>query len=114
MVAHAYVPDRGDIVWIDLNPTRGHEQAKTRPAIVVTPKSYNARAGLMLACPITSESNGYPFEALIKGKKVSGTILCDQLRSLDWHVRNAHLIERAKPSVMTELTHKLSMLIGVV
>ncbi len=114
MVARSYVPDRGDIVWVDLNPTRGHEQAKTRPAIVVTPKSYNTRTGLMLACPITSEIKGYPFEVLLHGKKTTGVVLSDQLRSLDWNVRNVHFIERAKPSVMTELTHKLSALIGVV
>lgn len=112
MVARTYVPDRGDIVWIDLNPTRGHEQAKTRPAVVVTPKSYNSRSGLMLVCPITSEIKGYPFEIAVSGKKVSGVILSDHVRSLDWHARNVRFIERAKPSSIADLTQKLSALIG--
>lgn len=113
MVARAYIPDRGDIVWVDLNPTRGHEQAKTRPAIVITPKSYNVRSGLMLACLITSETKGYPFEIALTGKKVSGVILSDHLRSLDWYARKVRFIERAKPSSISDLTQKLSALIGV-
>jgi len=112
MVGHTYTPDRGDIVWIDLNPTRGHEQARTRPALVVSPKSYNARAGLMLACPITSEEKGYPFEVTVRGKKISGVVLSDHLRSLDWQARKVRYIEHSRPRVMSEVTEKLQTLIA--
>jgi mRNA interferase MazF len=111
MVTKAYTPDRGDIVWVDLNPTQGHEQAKTRPALVISPKSYNARAGLMLACPITSLEKGYPFEVTVQGKKIKGAVLSDHLRSLDWRARAVRHIERSHPRVIREVTEKLLTLI---
>lgn len=86
----AYVPDRGDVVWITFNPQAGHEQSGRRPAAVLTPKSYNGKVGLALLCPITSQVKGYPFEVVIPdGLPVSGVILSDQVKSLDWKARSA-------------------------
>jgi mRNA interferase MazF len=86
----AYIPDRGDVVWITFNPQAGHEQAGRRPAVVLSPKAYNGKVGLALLCPITSQVKGYPFEVLIPdGLPVNGVILSDQVKSLDWKARNA-------------------------
>ena len=84
-MARRYVPRRGDLVWIDFNPQAGREQAGHRPALVISPRLYNAKAGLALFCPITSRQKGYPFEvALPPGLEFSGVILADQLKSLDF------------------------------
>lgn len=86
----AYVPERGDVVWITFNPLAGHEQSGHRPAVVLTPKAYNGKVGLALLCPITSQVKGYPFEVPIPdGLPVSGVILSDQVKSLDWRARNS-------------------------
>jgi len=86
----AYVPDRGDVVWITFNPQAGHEQSGRRPAVVLSPKAYNGKVGLALLCPITSQIKGYPFEVAIPdGLPVNGVILSDQVKSLDWKARNA-------------------------
>ena len=111
MVAKQYIPDRGDLVWVDLIPTKGREQAKNRPAMVLSPKSYNQKTGLAIMCPITSVAKGYPFEVLVKDKKLSGVILSDHVRSLDWKARNVKLICKAKPKVITEVQQKLLLLI---
>ena len=86
----SFIPDRGDVVWINLDPQAGHEQAGVRPVLVLSPSAYNGRVGLMVCCPITTQSKGYPFEVLIKNNlKVSGVILADQVKSLDWKARGA-------------------------
>jgi mRNA interferase MazF len=86
----AYIPKRGDVVWITFNPQAGHEQAGRRPAVVLSPKAYNGKVGLVLLCPITSQIKGYPFEVAIPdGLPVNGVILSDQVKSLDWKARNA-------------------------
>lgn len=113
MVKRVYAPDVGDLVWVDLNPTRGREQAKTRPALVLSPKVYNQKTNLALMCPITSVEKGYPFEVVLDDKKVSGVVLADHVRSLDWKVRNAKFITKAKPNVIEAVRTKLSLLIGV-
>lgn len=112
MVAKHYIPGRGDLVWFDLNPTKGREQAKTRPAIVLSPKSYNQKTNLALMCPITSVQKGYPFEVPVQTKKVSGVILADHVRSLDWQSRNTKYIAKAKPVALKEVRTKLSLLVG--
>ncbi len=87
------MPGRGDIVWLAFDPQAGHEQAGRRPALVVSPAAYNGKTGLALFCPITSQVKGYPFEiSLPPGSAVSGVVLSDQLKSLDWRVRQAELI----------------------
>ena len=92
--ARAYVPDRGHVVWLDFDPQAGHEQAKRRPAVVLSPASYNGVTSLALCCPVTSQVKGYPFEvAMPAGMKVQGVALADQVRSLDWRVRNATYLD---------------------
>ena len=88
-----YVPQRGDAVWINFNPRVGHEQAGHRPAVVVSPRTYNSKTRLAILCPITSQVKGYPFEVAIPtGLDVTGVILADQVKSMDWRARNAALI----------------------
>jgi mRNA interferase MazF len=83
-----YVPERGDVVWINLNPQAGHEQAGHRPVVILSPSSYNEKVGLMVCCPVTTQSKGYPFEvAIINNPSISGVILADQVKSLDWKIR---------------------------
>lgn len=89
MPAH-YIPERGDLVWLNFDPQAGHEQAGRRPAFVLSPTSYNGKTGLMLCCPITTKVKGYPFEVALEGNsQVRGVILADQVKSLDWQVRKA-------------------------
>ncbi len=106
-----YVPNRGDIIWLDFNPQAGHEQAGKRPAIILSPKEYNRKTNLIIACPITSKIKGYPFEVRLVGKKINGVILSDQVKSLDWKVRNAELIEQAAAETIAEVQEKLLLLI---
>ena len=99
-------------MWVDFNPTKGREQAKTRPALVVSPKVYNEKTGLSLMCPITSAQKGYPFEVEVKVKKVSGVILSDHVRSLDWQARNVRFIARVNASVLSQVQSKLLLLLS--
>jgi mRNA interferase MazF len=109
-----YIPERGDVVWIDMNPQAGHEQAGRRPAVVLSPSAYNSKVGLTLLCPVTTQIKGYPFEVNIpKGFKVSGTILSDQVKSLDWKVRHAELFDKIPESVTLEILKKLTTLLRV-
>lgn len=107
-----YIPERGDIIWLNFTPQAGHEQAGKRPAIVISPASYNSKTDLMIACPITSKIKNYPFEVLVKGKKISGVVLSDQVKSLDWKARKATFIEKATDFVITEIQEKLVLLIN--
>jgi mRNA interferase MazF len=91
----AYVPERGDVVWIDMDPQAGHEQAGRRPAVVLSPRFYNSASKLALFCPITSQVKGYPFEVMIpEGAGVIGVVLADEVKNLDWHARKARFICR--------------------
>jgi len=106
-----YTPDRGDIVWIDFNPQKGHEQANKRPATVLSPRSYNIKSGLALMCPITSRIKGYPFEVPFAASKISGAILADQVRSLDWHARSVSFIQKLPPGKLHKLQEKVVLLV---
>ena len=106
-----YIPDRGDIVWLDFDPTKGHEQKGVRPAFVISPKLYNAKTGLALMCPITSKGKGYSFEVELNFAQTIGVILSDHIRSLDWKVRNARYIETVLPAITEEVEAKLETLI---
>lgn len=107
-----YIPDRGDILLLEFSTHSGHEQRDTRPAIVVSPKKYNAKVGLMLACPITTKQKGYPFEVILQeSQKTTGVILADQIRSLDWKARSAHFIEKAKKGTVHDVLEKVSLLV---
>lgn len=113
MTARRYVPDRGDVVWLQFNPRTGHEQSGIRPALVISPKSYNRGAGLGLFCPITSQVKGYPFEVLFpEGHKIGGAVLSDQIKSLDWRVRNAKRFTKAPKEVVREVLAKILALVG--
>lgn len=108
----AYIPERGDIVWITLDPQAGHEQKGRRPALVISPLAYNKKVGLAIFCPITSQVNGYPFEVIIPhGFPIEGAILSDQVKSLDWKTREAKKIFRLSVSAMGEVLQKLATLI---
>jgi len=111
-VGAARVPERGDVVWLEFNPHRGSEQAGRRPALVISPKSYNKRVGLALVCPITSRLKGYPFEVeLPEGLEATGAILCDQLKSLDWRARRAARLGSVPDPVMQEVTARILALV---
>ena len=103
----AFVPERGDIVWLQFNPQSGHEQTGHRPALVLSPREYNRRVGLALFCPITSKVKGYPFEVSINVKGIKGVILSDQVKSLDWQAREAKLVARVSEDILAEVMAKL-------
>ena len=108
-----YVPRRGDLVWLSFDPQAGHEQAGRRPAFVLSPESYNRKTNLLLACPVTSKVKGYPFEvALPDGLPISGVILADQIKSLDWRVRKAEFVARTSASVIEDVLSLVLPLIG--
>ena len=112
MSKRPYVPDRGDIVWLQFNPQAGHEQAGHRPALVLSPASYNRRSGLMLCCPMTSQMKGYPFEVLITSDTDrDSVVLTDQVKSLDWKVRKAVKKGTASIEVIAEALSKLQTLL---
>ena len=109
-----YVPERGDVVLINLNPQAGHEQAGRRPAVVVSPSAYNGKVGLAVLCPVTSQIKGYPFEVVIpKGFKVSGAVLSDQVKSLDWKVRNAEFFCKMPEDITKEILKKMNALLQI-
>lgn len=112
-MVQSYIPERGDIVWLEFNPQAGHEQAGHRPALVLSPKAYNEKVGLSLFCPITSSVKGYPFEVVLPEKlEVSGAILSDQIKSLDWRARKAKLLVSAPKDVLEEVLAKILSLLG--
>lgn len=106
-----YIPERGDIVWLDFNPTRGHEQGGRRPALVISSRAYNTKSGLALFCPITSRAKGYPFEVALQTKSVEGVALVDQVRSMDWAGRKAEKITVVSATVLAEVQDFLQKLI---
>ncbi|MBN1367713.1 MAG: endoribonuclease MazF [Dehalococcoidales bacterium] len=111
--SRTYTPRSGDIVWINLNPQSGHEQTGRRPAIVISPESYNKKTGLAILCPITSQVKGYPFEVIIpKGLPVTGAILADQVKSLGWRTRQAELIFSLPDPTVVAVKETLCTLIG--
>ena len=111
-MAKRYVPERGDIVWLQFDPQAGHEQAGKRPALVISPSSYNGRVGLALLCPITSQEKGYPFEVVLPaGLKVRGVVLADQIKSLDWQIRRAERVESVPRDVLDDAVAKVRVLI---
>jgi len=110
-VVSRYVPEEGDIVWLEFDPQAGHEQAGHRPALVLSRKAYNRKTGLAMFCPITSRVKGYPFEVNVEGKKVRGAVLSDQVKSLDWKARQVKLIEKLDGETLAVVIAKLSSII---
>ncbi len=107
-----YIPQRGDIVWLEFDPQKGKEIQKTRPALVISPKPYNQKTGLGLFMPITSKIIDYPFEVVIEEDSINGAVLCDQIRSLDWKVRKAKFITHLSPSILADVLAKLQVLLN--
>ncbi len=108
----AYVPNRGDIVWLQFTPQAGHEQAGHRPALVISPRSYNQKVGLALFCPITSSVKGYPFEVMVpSGLKTGGAVLSDQIKSLDWRVRSAKFVESLPETALEDVIARILVLV---
>ena len=107
------VPDRGDIVWLTFTPQAGHEQAGRRPALVLSPASYNRKVGLAICCPVTSQVKGYPFEVEIPpGLRVGGVVLSDQVKSLDWKSRRAEFACKLPEALTHEVSEKLGTLLS--
>ena len=109
-----YIPERGDAVWLVFDPQAGNEQARRRPAIVLSPKAYNTKSSISIVCPITSKVKGYPFEVTLPGNfPIQGVILSDQIKSLDWKVRKAEFICPLPLSILDEVIAKLKPLFGM-
>jgi mRNA interferase MazF len=110
-MAGKYIPDAGDVVWLNFDPQLGREQSGHRPALVISPASYNGKTGLMVCCPMTSHAKGYPFEVMI-GSQGESIVLADQVKSLDWTQRQAAFKEKVPPPVLSEVKRKIYALLG--
>jgi mRNA interferase MazF len=109
----AFVPDGGDVIWLTFDPQAGHEQGGRRPALVLSPKAYNLKSGLALVCPITNQAKGYPFEVSVPaGCGVTGVVLADHVKSLDWKARQAARISRFPAAALDEVLARLAPLLG--
>lgn len=107
-----YVPDRGDAVWLTFDPQAGHEQSGKRPALVLSPRDYNAKVGLALVCPITRQVKGYPFEVpLPSGAPLGGAVLSDQVKSLDWRARKAQRITQLPAPIVEQVVLRVELLL---
>ena len=114
VVARVYVPDTGDLVWLTFDPRAGHEQRGRRPALILSPRAYNAKARLAIACPITSHIKGYPFEvSLPPGDIISGAVLADHVKNLDWQARRVVFEAKAPAQIVTEVRERLRVLLGL-
>ena len=114
MVARSYVPGAGDLVWLTFDPQAGHEQRGRRPALILSPRAYNTKARLAIACPITSHAKGYPFEvALPENGKVSGVVLADHVKNLDWNARGVEFAGIAPSDVLDDVRERLRVLLGL-
>jgi len=113
MVSAAYVPDRGQVVWLEFSPQSGHEQAGRRPALVLSPEAYNARAQLAIVCPISTKRKGYPFELPIPpGHKAKGVVLADHVRNVDWRGRRAEFVCELPAAFVALVAHRIYQLIS--
>lgn len=112
MVKSIYIPERGDLIWLNLDPTVGHEQSGLRPALVLTPKLYHERSGIALVCPVTSVFKNYPFQIPLPTlKKIHGYVLVDQIKSLDFRARGFTFIEKTPHSFMKKVQELLLCLV---
>jgi mRNA interferase MazF len=119
MVRASYVPDAGHIVKVDLDPRTGHEQGGWRPALVLSPGSYNARTGLAIVVPITNQVKGYPFEVplpeqnRISRAKITGVVLSDAVKNVDWRARKAKYADTVSAGVLDAVRERLALLLGL-
>ena len=109
----AYVPETGDVVWLDFDPQAGHEQAGHRPALVISPASYNGKTGLMVCCPMSTKIKGHPFEVVTQVEGVDCAVLSDQLKSLDWKVRHAKKKSVISEDVLVHVRAKMKALLQI-
>lgn len=107
----SYIPERGDIIWLEFDPQKGHEQKGRRPGIVLSKKEYNQKSNLAIICPITSKIKGYPFEIRINSI-IQGVVLSDQIRSIDWKSRNAAFIEKIPEEILKEILENINLLLN--
>ena len=112
-MAARFVPDAGDIVWLEFSPQAGHEQAGHRPTLVLSPAAYNGKTGTMLCCPMTTQIKGYPFEVVIHEKGVNSAVLSDQIKNLDWKARKAKPKGKVSAEELDEVRAKISALMGL-
>lgn len=113
-MTRTFVPDVGDVIWLDFDPQAGREQAGRRPALVLSSMAYNRTTGLALVCPITTRAKGYPFEVpLPEGTGAKGVVLADHVKSADWRKRRAHAIARVPDEILEEVRARLASLIGL-
>lgn len=112
-MATEYVPDVGDVIWLDMNPRVGHEQSGRRPALVLTSAIYNGKTGMAVACPITNQEKGFPFEVPLYGftSNTTGVVLSDQLRAFDWKIRQAEYKDKADETIVTWVKDKIATLL---
>ena len=113
MAARGYVPDGGDVVWLEFDPQAGHEQAGHRPTLVISPASYNVKTGLMVCCPMTTKVKGHPFEVLTQVDGLACAVLSDQVKSLDWRVRKAKKKAVVASEVMLHVRAKMKALLMI-
>lgn len=113
MATRSYVPDAGDVVWLEFDPQADHEQAGHRPALVVSPASYNGKTGLMVCCPMSTKIKGHPFEVLTEVDSVASAVLSDQVKSLDWKVRHAKKKGAVPTVVMVHVRAKIKALLAI-
>lgn len=114
MVTREYVPDSGDLIWLDFTPQAGREQAGRRPAVVLSPRSYNEKTSLAVVCPVTSHAKGYPFEVLLPpGQMIKGVVLSDHLKNLDWRQRQAQKAGRIPRSTLEQVRARIAALLEI-
>ena len=111
MVKSNYVPEKGDLVWLDFDPQTGHEQKGRRPAVCVSQKKYNQKIGLALLCPVASHIKGQPFEVVLENHSINGCILSDQVKNLDWTKRNCDFIEKTTEEEINSVVDNIKLMI---
>jgi mRNA interferase MazF len=112
-VVARFVPSAGDIIWMDFDPQKGHEQAKRRPALVLTEQSYSRASGLVVVCPLTSKRKPYPFALPVDVDKIEGAVLVDQLKSMDWAARRATFHSKADAALLKKVRGYVGVLLGI-
>ena len=112
-MARRFVPDASDIVWLEFLPQVGHEQAGHRPALVLSPATYNSKTGTMVCCPMTTQIKGYPFEVIIHAEGISAAVLSDQVKNLDWYARKATPKGKISTDELVEVRAKIAALLGI-
>jgi mRNA interferase MazF len=112
-MSRAYVPDTGEVVWLEFDPQAGHEQAGHRPALVISPASYNSKTGLMVCCPMSTRIKGHPFEVVTRVDGVDCAVLSDQVKSLDWRVRRAKQRGAVSADVLVDVRAKMKALLQI-